>query len=203
MDSNNTIVKTYPTFNIDNIIIDPPTTTKTGNKYFNFKFPNSEDWLLQTPTGKLVYSPEYSITLCVRTHDFEEFINTFDMLIVKSVSKYLNKTEDDVWDIYRPLLKSDGYGENAVSYIRVNINGKTKSSKGTEFFDKIGNVLIKHETINSLKTSDKIKCLIRFKKIQLKKKNEEWALSVQTDLCQVMVESMIINSGCLIKSVGI
>ena len=54
-------------------------------------------------------------------------------------------------------------------------------------FDENGEELVKHETVDSLDVGDEIKCIIKFKKIQFRKKKGEWVLSLQTGLQQVKI----------------
>lgn len=188
------IVKTYNNFDLDKISITNPHITKSGNHHFSFEYPDKE-WILQTPSCKLLYKPEYSVCLHIRTDEFNDFIYSLDKLIANEVSKHVDITDT----FYNNLLKTKKiyyydnehpeHIEHPISYFRINISNPTKSSNGTEIFDKNGEELITHEAINSLNIGENVKCLIRFKKIQLKKKkNEEnFTLSLQTELLQIKI----------------
>ena len=97
-------IKPFRSFDINKLSLGPSRTTKTGAKYFKISYPDGEDWYLQTPICKIMFKPEFSLSLCVIL-DFEEFLSDLDKFMIENMTKRSKYDVSEITELYTPFVK--------------------------------------------------------------------------------------------------
>lgn len=97
-------IKPFRSFDINKLSMGPSRTTKTGAKYFKISYPDGKDWYLQTPICKIMFKPEFSLSLCVIL-DFEVFLSTLDKFMIENMTKRSKYEMSEIIDMYSPFVK--------------------------------------------------------------------------------------------------
>jgi hypothetical protein len=122
-------IKPFRSFDISKLSLGPIRTTKTGAQYFKIKYPNDEDWYLQTPICKTMFKPEFSLSLCVIL-DFEEFLSSLDRFIVENITKRSTYTFPEISELYSPFVRI--YQEDSDT-----INIENKGSRPSKLLENL------------------------------------------------------------------
>ena len=139
--------------------------TDTGSRIIDID--NVDSW--QTPWMKIVFEVEYNI--CVNAEKIQEILEAIDKQVIKHASECLDFSEDEIQEMYKPLLRT----YNDMTYLSAPI------TSNTVLFDRERNFYSKSEIKKILKVNQYVRFIIRFKKIYFK----DHILSIQFELQQV------------------
>jgi len=134
--------------NIDIIKFKNTRKTNTGSRIIDVDC----DELFQTPWLKIVYDVDY--TICVNAEKIKDTLKSIDEKIIKFSSTALNFSEEEIKEMYRPLLKNENFSISILST--------------TILFDRYRNFYDKSEIKNILKVGHYVRFIIKFKKIYFK-----------------------------------
>lgn len=177
---------------IDNVLLEnvgfaKPKFGKNGTKYVYFTYPNSENWLIQTPKMRVPFEP-YDTSFCVSVGEkFGKCIKTLEEFLIhkaseKSTDWFCNyKSVEDVRSIYVSMLNS--FNSDFPPFLKINFKDnyevydseenlvdKTHIKKRTygTYIIKLSKIFIKVD-----EHGHTMKCFLDIEQVHIHKEKEE------------------------------
>lgn len=151
-------IKLFKDFNVSDLIFKKIRSTDSGSRIIDI----ADKTFYQTKWLCISRDIEYSICLDLDP-DTEKTFNEIDEKVIEHLSKVLDFSEQEIRDMYRPLVKYSNFRISILS--------------GTVLFDQDKKFYYKADIKNVLKSGHWVRLIFNFKKIQFS--NHEITFSLE------------------------